>query len=254
MNVQWTLTQDPLGNSTHQFVAECVDHRRVTGCLWIPTQQTCPGVLVTFMHGASGNRLQAPIPYLSNLFVNRGIASLAIDGPVHGLRKKLDGGRIALYAEMSKPKAFNQLFKDWDLALELAEIKLQSSIETVAYFGVSMGTFFGVPYLANRSLCGKSTTVAVLGLMGPSGVVSPFRKRLLRDASNVQCPLNFLIQQDDEMFNRTGCLELFNALASPSKQIRENPGKHADVPLSEFDHSFEFISDQILDNFGPQRG
>ena len=89
--------------------------------------------------------------------------------------------------------------------------------------------------------------------MGPSGVVSPFRKRLLRDASSVQCPLNFLIQQDDEMFSRTGCLELFNALASPSKQIRENPGKHADVPLSEFDHSFEFITDQILENFGLRR-
>ncbi len=252
MNADWTLINDPLGNKTHQFVAEFADHRKVTGCLWIPEQEKRSGVVVTFMHGASGNRLQAPIPYLSNLFASRGIASLAIDGPVHGLRKRLDGGRIALYAEMSKPKAFNHLFKDWELALELTETKLQFSIETIAYFGVSMGTFFGIPYLANRSLSGKSTTVAVLGLMGPTGVVSPFRKRLLRDASTVHCPLNFLIQQEDEMFSRAGCLELFNALASPSKQIRENQGKHADVPLSEFDYSLEFISDQLSENFRPQ--
>ena len=253
MNADWTLAQDPLGNSTHQFVAEYVDHRKVTGCLWTPEEGTRHGVVVTFMHGASGNRLQAPIPYLSNLFASRGIASLAIDGPVHGLRKKFDGGRLALYAEMSKPKAFNHLFRDWELALELAETKLGFSIETIAYFGLSMGTFFGIPYLANRYLSGRSTTVAVLGLMGPTGVVSPFRKRLLRDASNVHCPLNFLIQQDDEMFRRAGCLELFEALASPSKQVRENPGRHAAVPVSETDYSFEFISNQLLENFSPKK-
>ncbi|MXZ55145.1 MAG: hypothetical protein F4227_04175 [Gammaproteobacteria bacterium] len=248
MNAKWTRTNDPLGNTVHQFVAEYVDHRKVTGCLWIPKQETRLGVVVAFMHGASGDRLQAPIPYLSNLFANQGVASLAIDGPVHGLRKKLDGGRIALYAEMSKPKAFNHLFKDWELALELVETKLKFSIDTVSYFGLSMGSFFGIPYLANRHLTGKSTAVAVLGLMGPTGVVSPFRKRLLRDASNVHCPLNFLVQQEDEMFSRAGCLELFDALASSSKQIRENPGKHAAVPQSEFDYSFKFISDQLLED------
>ena len=247
MNSNWTLTKDPLGNTTHQFVVDYTDHRKVTGSLWIPEKEVRPGVVVTFMHGASGNRLQAPIPYLSNLFTNRGITSLAIDGPVHGLRKKLDGGRIALYAEMSKPKSLNYLFKDWELALELVERKLQFSIETIAYFGLSMGTFFGIPYLANRHLSGKSTTVAVLGLMAPTGVVSPFRKRLLRDASNVHCPLNFLIQQEDEMFSPAACFELFGSLASPSKQLRENPGKHAAVPLSEFDYSFEFICNQLLE-------
>ena len=251
MNVNWQNAIDPLGNPTHQFIAEYVDHRKITGCIWIPEQETRQGVLVTFLHGASGSRLQAPIPYLANLFANKGIASLAIDGPVHGLRKKLDGGRIALYAEMSKPRAFDNLFQDWELALRLAETKLQFTVRDIAYFGLSMGTFFGIPYLANRHRRDESTIAAILGLMGPSGVVSPFRKRLIHDASNVQCPLLYLLQLDDEMFSRAGCLELFGALESPNKQLRENPGKHAAVPLAEFDYSFEFVSKLILENTIP---
>lgn len=247
MNVAWQNTIDPLGNTSHQFVTEHNEHRKVTGCLWTPVHEARKGVLVSFLHGASGSRLQAPIPYLANLFARNGIASLAIDGPVHGLRKKLDGGRIALYAEMSKPRAFDNLFKDWKLALNVAEAKLQFSIEREAYFGLSMGTFFGIPYLANRSVGGKSTVVAVLGLMGPSGVVSPFKKRLLLDATHVDCPLLFLLQQNDEMFTRTSCLELFDALSSQSKSLRENPGNHADVPRSEFDYSFEFIHHHLLE-------
>lgn len=250
MNVAWQNTIDPLGNTSHQFVTEHNTHRKVSGCLWMPEHETRNGVIVSFLHGASGSRFQAPIPYLANLFARRGIASLAIDGPVHGLRKKLDGGRIALYAEMSKPRAFDNLFKDWELALNLAEAKLQFSIPAVAYFGLSMGTFFGIPYLANRSLHGESITAAVLGLMGPSGVVSPFRKRLLHDATNVDCPLLFLLQQHDEMFTRKSCLELFNSLSSSSKLLRENPGKHTDVPNSEFDHTFEFICQHLLHQKG----
>ena len=252
MNVAWQNTIDPLGNTSQQFVLDHSEHRKVSGCLWTPKHETRKGVLVSFLHGASGSRFQAPIPYLANLFARRGIASLAIDGPVHGLRKKLDGGRIALYAEMSKPRAFDNLFKDWELALNLAEAKLQFSIQEVAYFGLSMGTFFGIPYLANRCLRGESTTAAVLGLMGPSGVVSPFQKRLLHDATYVDCPLLFLLQQQDEMFTRKSCLELFNSLSSPSKLLRENPGKHADVPISEFDHAFEFIYHHLLHQKGVQ--
>ena len=248
MNVNWQNTSDPLGNRTLEFVADYTDHRKITGCLWIPEQDVRQGVIVTFLHGASGSRLQAPIPYLANGFAARGVASLAIDGPVHGLRKKLDGGRLALYAEMSKPKAFDHLFKDWKLAIKLVETKLEFSVRAIAYFGLSMGTFFGVPYLASRQLNGETTIAAVLGLMGPSGVVSPFRRRLLRDASSVHCSLHFLLQQDDEMFSREGCLELFDALASPAKTLRRNPGKHAEVPLEEFDCSFEFLTTQILEN------
>lgn len=248
MNIEWQNTTDPLGNLTLQFIAEYPKHRKVTGCLWTPEHDLRHGVLVTFLHGASGSRLQAPIPYLANLFATNGIASLAIDGPVHGLRKKLDGGRIALYAEMSKPRAFDHLFRDWELALELASSKLQFSVRATVYFGLSMGTFFGIPYLANRQLYGDTTVAAVLGLMGPTGVVSPFRKRLLRDAENIHCPLRFLIQQQDEMFSPEGCLELYNALASPTKQLRQNPGAHGAVPQTEFDSSFEFLTDQICEN------
>ena len=248
MKVTWQQTIDPLGNTTHQFVAESLDHRKVTGCLWIPEIDQHQGVLVAFLHGASGTRFQVPIPYLANMFATQGIASLALDGPVHGLRKKLDGARLALYAEMSKPRAFNNLFKDWEIALVLSEEKLQFSVQTLGYFGLSMGTFFGVPYLAQRHLCSKTTTAAVLGLMGPTGVVSPFRKRLIEDAANVHMPLLFFLQQEDEMFSRDGCLELFSALASPAKQLRENPGKHAAVPLSELDYSFEFLTQHLLPN------
>ena len=246
MKVTWQRTTDPLGRSTYEFITEPPEHRKVTGCLWIPEGERRKGALVAFLHGASGTRIQAPIPYLAGVFATHGIASLAIDGPVHGLRKRLDGGRIALYAEMSKPRAFDQLFKDWEIAIELVEKKLEYSAQKLGYFGLSMGTFFGIPYLAQRHRCGESTAVAVLGLMGPTGVVSPFRKRLLRDAASVQLPLLFFLQQEDEMFNREGSLELFNELASSSKHLRENPGKHTEIPIEELDYAYKFMTELLL--------
>lgn len=255
MNVSWQRITDPLGITTYQFIAKPTNHRKVSGCLWTPENEKRKGTLVAFLHGASGSRFQAPIPYLSRKFSERGIASLAIDGPVHGLRKKLDGGRIALYAEMSKPKAFHQLFNDWKIALELAENKLQYPVQAMAYFGLSMGTFFGIPYLAHRHQERESTAVAVLGLLGPTGVVSPFRKRLLSDAANVQLPLLFFVQREDEMFSREGCLELFNGLASPTKILRENPGKHSAIPTEALDFSCEFVTEHLIgENNSDQNG
>lgn len=246
MQVYWQRTIDPLGYSTHEFVAEPLGHRKVTGSIWIPEQNNHKGALVAFLHGASGTRFQAPIPYLAGKLATLGVASISIDGPVHGLRKKLDGGRIALYVEMSNRRAFCHLFKDWEIALQLAKLKLKHRVESLGYFGLSMGTFFGIPYLAERHRTNQITTVAVLGILAPTGVVSPFRSRLLRDAASVQLPLLFFVQEEDEMFKCTNCIELFNELASPTKQIRKNSGKHTDIPLEEIDFACKFMCEHLL--------
>ena len=64
----------------------------VPGVLW-ESDSTAPGApMVLFGHGASGDRHQAPIPRIAGALARRGIFGLAIDGPVHGLRKVGDGG------------------------------------------------------------------------------------------------------------------------------------------------------------------
>ena len=59
--------------------------RPVTGVIWQPTDAEPGAPLVCCGHGASGDRHQAPIPWLARRFVGtHRLNVLSIDGPVHG--------------------------------------------------------------------------------------------------------------------------------------------------------------------------
>ena len=62
--------------------------RAVPGVLWQAATPRPGAPVIAFGHGASGDRHQAPIPYLARRLVRaHGGAAIAIDGPVHGLRR-----------------------------------------------------------------------------------------------------------------------------------------------------------------------
>ena len=51
----------------------------------------------------------------------------------------------------------------------------------------------------------------------------------------------FLMQMEDELFERQGYLELFDAMASDDKPLHANPGLHPEVPTEEINFSFDFM-------------
>lgn len=216
--------------------------RDVTGALWLPDSTTADTPVVLCGHGASGDRFQAPIPHLARRFVGEcGFAVLAIDGPVHGLRQVGPGGRVALAEEMRRPSFIDDMVRDWRLALTAIREEKSIGGGRLGYFGLSMGTIFGLPLLAS----GLEFTAAAIGLCGASGAARAIADRLLADAATVRHPVLFLMQLEDELFDRDGYLRLFDAIGTEDKRLHANPGLHPEVPAEEVDFTFEFLSRRL---------
>ncbi|MEL7210874.1 MAG: hypothetical protein AAGK32_22000, partial [Actinomycetota bacterium] len=135
--------------------------RPVTGVLWQRGDTTPGGPLVCFGHGASGDRHQTPIPWLARTLVGEhGCTGLSIDGPVHGRRQVGAGGRDEFWPEWRRPGTVPDMNRDWRRALDFAQSRDDIGTGPVGYWGLSMGTIYGAPFVA----ADDRITVAVLGL------------------------------------------------------------------------------------------
>ncbi|MEM7099102.1 MAG: alpha/beta hydrolase [Pseudomonadota bacterium] len=214
--------------------------RRVTGALWLPDDVHSETPMVLLGHGASGDRYQTPIPYLAHRFVQEaGFVALSVDGPVHGLRKVEPGGREAYFKEAQRDGFVDDMVADWRDALSAMCQSHSVGDGPLGYFGLSMGTIFGVPVLADG--LGKAFTAACIGLCGTTGAGAMLGERLATDAAKITLPVLFLMQLEDELFPRDGYLSLFDELASRDKRLHANPGLHPEVPAEEIDHTFVFL-------------
>ncbi|MEZ5379171.1 MAG: hypothetical protein R2733_21920 [Acidimicrobiales bacterium] len=225
------------------------DGRPVTGVLWLPPDAGAATPLVCCGHGASGDRHQAPIPWLAKrLTLDHGMAVLSIDGPVHGRRQVGPGGRDAFWPEWQREGSTQDMVADWKLALDAALELPDLADGPVGYWGLSMGTLFGAPFVA----AAPRISVAVLGLMGITGP-DHYRPLITAAAEQIEVPVLFLMQLEDELFSRDEYLALFDTLASTDKRLHANPGLHPAVPLEELDHGLEFLV-QHLTGTVPARG
>ena len=241
--IEWVDTQDPGKFATREFVAfDSQRNRKVTGAVWVPESDPITDTVIAFGHGASGDRYQAPIPYIVHRLVKQGFLCVSMDGPVHGLREQRGGGRPALGQEFRKSDVVKQMNLDWQVSISEACKEFGFEDEKFGYFGLSMGSIFGIPMLADRIQRKKSVTVATLGLLGTSGAASQFGEGLLDAAGLIKCPILFLMQLEDELFPRDGYLRLFDQFASTSKTIHANPGLHPEIPALEVRQTVEFLS------------
>ena len=218
--------------------------RSVTGVLW-SSPDAQPGTpLVRFGHGASGDRHQAPIPWLARRLVgNHGFFALSIDGPVHGRRQVGVGGRDAFWPEWERPGTVEDMTADWRAVLDFAQAQPDVGDGPVGYWGLSMGTIYGAPLVATDD----RFSVAVLGLMGITGP-DHYRPTIAAAAQQIDVPVLFIMQLEDELFTRAEYLDLFDALATENKRIHANPGLHPAVPIEELEASIDFLVGGLTGN------
>ena len=210
-----------------------VNGQNVPGVYWRPTGGDADRVAL-LGHGGSTHKKVEYIQLVAKLLAERGIASIAIDGPGHGER--------ASGVEVQSSDGFADIWNggggtegivaDWQAALNF--IEAEEGVRPACWWGLSMGTMMGLPVTASDS----RIRVALLGLMGTWGPNGDDLKRL---APDVLCPVRFLVQWDDEIVPRNTCLQLYDALGSEKKTLHANPGIHTAVPQTEISGSVEYL-------------
>jgi pimeloyl-ACP methyl ester carboxylesterase len=109
------------------------------------------------------------------------------------------------------------------------------------YWGVSMGTAIGLPFVASE----PRIEVAVLGLAGLR--ILPGAEGFEQAARGLTIPVLLVLQWNDELVAQSSGLALFDAIGSSEKTAHINPGGHVQIPLFERDAYEEFF----LRHLGP---
>ncbi|BFM15713.1 hypothetical protein R50073_18960 [Maricurvus nonylphenolicus] len=242
VSLEWQDATDSKDQPTREFHLQREGKRLLTGAVWLPETVADNVPLVCFGHGGSGDRYQQPISTMASKFLAQGIPCLAIDGPVHGLRGLKEGHPQANFQKhYVQPDSMELMRDDWQAAVETVLALPEVGPRSLAYWGLSMGTMFGLPFIADRN----DVLVACLGLAGADTDKFPHGAELLDLASQLTCPTFFLMQWDDEIINRERYLNLFDALGSNNKRMHANPGKHAEVAKDEIAFMVDFMLGHI---------
>ena len=110
----------------------------------------------------------------------------------------------------------------------------------LGYWGVSMGTAIGLPFVAAE----PRVNAAILGLAGMSN--RPGADDFEAAARSLTIPVLFLFQWDDELMTRESGMALFDAIGSEEKTMHVNPGGHVFMPLFERDAADAFFRRHLL--------
>lgn len=226
------------GGVTRRLFSVSVNGQDVPAALWAPEGARGPRPLVLMGHGGSQHKKTAGIVARAKQYARRlGYATLAIDAPGHGDRITREeaeamavevGARVtgqttaapddprmaARFARMREGVA------EWKAALDAVQtLDFVGAGGPVGYWGVSMGTAIGVPFVAVE----PRITCAVFGLAG-------LREGMAEAAAKITCPVEFVFQWEDAVAPREAGLGLFNAFASTEKTMHINPGGHMGIP------------------------
>ena len=229
MEITSTTTLDG-GIIERRFTVAGAGGRPVPGVLW-----TCADAggasgrtpLILIGHGGSGSKDVAGNLDSRDEFTGRfGIATAAIDGPVHGDRGGVTDSADPRYAAMWRdPNNIDDMNTDWARTLDALLALGEFDTQAVGYLGLSMGTMFGLPYVASE----PRIAAAVLGKCGVRGSSidrSGIAVRLAADAPKVSCPVLYHVQWDDERFERESAFELYGLIGSSDKRLQSIPGPH----------------------------
>jgi pimeloyl-ACP methyl ester carboxylesterase len=213
----------------------------VPAVIWAPENAAGPRPLVLMGHGGSQHKKTPGISARARQYAQRlGYATLAIDAPGHGDRISREEA-VALMRDVGArvrgeaPADFSserlramgersrRAVPEWKAALDAAQgFEFVGAGGPVGYWGVSMGTAIGVPFVAGE----PRITAAVFGLAGLREGDADFEAA----AKAIAIPVEFVFQWEDAVAPRERGLALFNAFASTAKTMHINPGGHMDIP------------------------
>jgi dienelactone hydrolase len=239
-----TFTRERSENGvTERLFDLTVAGERVPGVLWAPDGARGPRPLILMGHGGSQHKKIGTLAARARQYAQRlGYATLAIDAPGHGDRVSREqaaklaeevGARVrgqagtnpGMSAEMMKTMAerTQRAIPEWKAALDVVQtLDFIGSTGPVGYWGVSMGTAIGVPFVASE----PRIKCAVFGLAG----LRPGQTAFENAAKAIGIPVEFVFQWEDAVAPRENGIALFDAFGSKEKTMHINPGGHVEIP------------------------
>lgn len=238
------------------------DGETVPGMLWTPEGASGSRPKVLFGHGGSQHKKARNLVALARAIVrDQGYACISIDAPGHGDRvseaERERGRERARAREQARQRAtatgttpkhhlggptdpypalFRRGVEDWTAVLDAAEELPDVGPGATGWWGVSMGTSIGLPFVAGE----PRITCAVLGLA--SAVPRPAHEEYLGWARSLRMPILFLCQRDDGGHPVDKAIELWDLIGSAEKTMHINPGPHVGIPAFERDASQAFFA------------
>ncbi len=206
---------------------------RVPGRLLLPREDRGPFPVVLLQHGAGGSKSAPYIEQIGAPWVERGVALLCIDFPLHGARRNtklselMQEGRspdASPTASTVRDDCVRQAVVDLHRTLDAAEEISELDSDRVAYAGLSLGAIIGAIFCAND----PRPRAAALALGGggfggrdvdPAQHVGRFAPR----------PLLFVNGERDETVPPAAAKRLHEAAGEP-KEIHWFDGGHREMP------------------------
>jgi pimeloyl-ACP methyl ester carboxylesterase len=221
----------------------------VPGIRWSPEGLSGSRPTILIGHGGTQHKRVPNVLGLGRRFVRHlGYCAVALDAPGHGervvdpeaatrrrqaLEERIAAGPSAGPRSFSREEAREWVERttrggaEWKALMD--ELDATGGPGRYGYWGVSMGTAIGLPFVASE----PRVSAAVLGLAGLGN--RPGASGFGEAARSLRIPVLFVFQWDDELVAREAGLALFDAFGSVEKTLHVNPGGHVQIPLFERD-------------------
>lgn len=238
--VEFTRERTVDGVTERLFSVE-VAGESVPAVVWAPEGARGPRPLMLMGHGGSQHKKIGSLSARAKTYARKfGYATLAIDAPGHGDRISREesaalardvgarvSGQVANPMDDERMRAMQKrsllAVPEWIAALDATQtFEFVGAGGPVGYWGVSMGTAIGVPFVAAE----KRISCAVFGLAG----LRESAVAMAEGAAKITIPVEFVFQWEDAVAPREAGIALFNAFASAEKTMHINPGGHMGIP------------------------
>ncbi len=167
--MQWTESESSANGAIERAFTVERAGSAIPGVLWRPESTSAATPLVLMGHGGSGHKRNERMTMLGRMFSGAyGWCAASIDGPVHGGRGPVTESSDPAYLDLWKREnPVQEMIDDWRVVLgDLSDLE-HIDAGRIGYWGVSMGTMFGLPLVASD----PRIKVAALGKAGMTGMM-----------------------------------------------------------------------------------